>query len=349
MNPTTQRILVGDARDLAELADGSVHLVVTSPPYPMVAMWDELFAELSPAAGDALASEDAPRAYEAMHLELDRCWAACHRVLAEGGHLIVNVGDATRRMADRFRSWPNHARIIQAAERLGFDVLPDILWRKPNNSPTKFLGSGMLPPGAHVTYEHEYVLVLRKGAAREVKAVDRPRRRASAYFWEERNLWFSDLWTGLAGVAQEGIEPEIRERTAAFPLEVPLRLVQMFSMREDVVLDPFAGLGTTLAASALTGRSGIAVEREASLAPLIEGTLRAAVAQGDALVRARLDTHLAFVAERAAAGKPLAHANGPHGFAVMTAQESDLELVHPSAITSGGEAIFRVSHVLMSA
>ena len=72
---TTHRILAGDARDLSAVGDGQVHLVVTSPPYPLVAMWDDGFAAMSSTAAAALAAEDGALAFEAMHIELDRVWA----------------------------------------------------------------------------------------------------------------------------------------------------------------------------------------------------------------------------------------------------------------------------------
>ena len=67
-----------------------------------------------------------------------------------------------------FRLFSNHSRILQKMASLGFSIatLPDILWRKPTNAPTKFLGSGMLPAGAYVTYEHEYILIVRNAGGK---------------------------------------------------------------------------------------------------------------------------------------------------------------------------------------
>ena len=212
-DPTTHRVLVGDARSLG-IPDASVDLVVTSPPYPMIAMWDALFSALDPRVG-ALLATNPDAAFEAQHAALDAVWAECRRVLRPGGLLCVNVGDATRTLDGVFRLWPNHARILRACAALGFHVLPDVLWRKPTNAPNKFMGSGMLPGGAYVTYEHEYVLVLRNGPPRAFPgAADKARRRASAYFWEERNTWFSDLWMGLAGTEQ-ALSPAARPIPAA--------------------------------------------------------------------------------------------------------------------------------------
>ena len=185
------RIVVGDARGMDDLADESVDLVVTSPPYPMIEMWDDTFRQMSADVREALDEGWGWAAFEAMHLELDRVWLECFRLLRPGGIACINIGDATRTLGGEFQLFPNHARILQAACALGFTTLPDILWRKPTNAPNKFLGSGMLPAGAYVTYEHEYVLVLRKGAKREFRTdAERIARRRSAFFWEERNAWF---------------------------------------------------------------------------------------------------------------------------------------------------------------
>jgi len=93
---TTHRVTVGDARTLTTIDDNAVELVVTSPPYPMIELWDELFTELDPAVSEALAAGDGRAAFEAMHAELDPIWAELDRVLVEGGIACINIGDATR-------------------------------------------------------------------------------------------------------------------------------------------------------------------------------------------------------------------------------------------------------------
>lgn len=320
---TRQEAIFGDARDLAPVAAESVDLVVTSPPYPLVEMWDSTFARLSPDAAAALARGDGEAAFEACHRELDRAWAECARALRPGGFVCVNVGDATRTLGGRFRLYPNHARVLAAMGRLGLTTLPDILWRKPTNAPTKFMGSGMLPAGAYVTYEHEYILVFRKGEPRAFEtSAEKMRRRRSAFFWEERNVWFSDVWTDLPGARQLLGET----RSGAFPFELAYRLVNMFSVAGDTVLDPFLGTGTTLAAAAAAGRNGIGVEIDRGLAGAIEAAIRAGPALGHERAAARLEAHRAFVTRRLAAGAPLRHWNEPHRTPVMTAQERDLVL-----------------------
>ncbi len=243
------RVIEGDARELPGIPPTSVHLVVTSPPYPMIPQWDPLFAEVG--AHD----------FEGMHAVLDAAWAAAARALVEGGLLAVNIGDALRRVDGEFRLWPNHARVLEGAGRQGLRPLPYLLWKKPTNRPNAFLGSGFLPPNAYVTLDCEYILLFRKGTLRRYPPHD-PTRSASRFTKAERDRWFSQVWEGIRGTRQGSGAG----RTAAFPPEIPERLVRMFSCRGETVLDPFAGTGTTLWAAARWGRTAVGVERDPVLA-----------------------------------------------------------------------------------
>jgi len=242
------RVYSGDARHLPQLGDGSVALVVTSPPYPMIPQWDELFRA------------QGARDYLAMHRLLEAAWAECHRVLLPGGILAVVIGDALRSEQGRFRLWPNHAETLRAAGRVGFDALPYLLWKKPTNKPNAFLGSGFLPPNAYVTLDCEFILLFRNGGLRRFSPHDR-RRYASRFSRGERDRWFSQLWTDVRGAPQR----RPGGRSGAFPPAIPDRLVRMFSVVGDTVLDPFAGTGTTLWAAAAAGRNAVGVEWDRSL------------------------------------------------------------------------------------
>jgi DNA modification methylase len=307
-----------------------VDLVVTSPPYPMVAMWDLVFSEQDPEIGDLLQRGDGEGAFGRMHGLLDRAWDECDRVLKPGGMVCVNIGDATRSLADDFRLYTNHARVLSAFQARGYAVLPDILWRKPTNAPNKFLGSGMLPVGAYVTYEHEYILVLRKGPRRRFDSPEaRQRRRRSAFFWEERNVWFSDVWLDIRGTPQHLPGQAERQRSAAFPVELAYRLICMFSVQGDHILDPFAGTGTTLVAALAAGREATGVEREAALAAVCRRALEAAPGWARGHAQARLERHRQHVADRQQAGRPIRYTSNCYGFAVTTRQEVDLCLPMP--------------------
>jgi len=127
---------------MSELADGTVQLMVTSSPYPMIAMWDEQF-KADPKIAllwqklDAAGEEATVRQiYDAMHESLAKVWAETHRVLADGGIAAINIGDATRSINGKFRLFPNHSRITEVCEKIGFTTLPYILWKKPTTKPT---------------------------------------------------------------------------------------------------------------------------------------------------------------------------------------------------------------------
>ncbi len=243
---------------MRELQHESVHLVVTSPPYPMVALWDHLFAEFS------------AHTYSQMHDYLDQVWGEVERVLVPGGIACVNIGDATRTRDGSFRLYPNHSRVIEAFEKLGLSTLPYILWKKPTTKPRYkgkgvFLGSGFLPPNAYVTLDMEYILLFRKGGLRAFQPRD-PDRYRSRFTKAERDKWFSQVWT-VTGARQnvEGIE----RRVAAFPEEIPRRLIRMFSVVGDLVLDPFLGSGTSLKVAMDLGRRFVGYERREDMAEII--------------------------------------------------------------------------------
>ncbi|MFB6177625.1 MAG: site-specific DNA-methyltransferase, partial [Halobaculum sp.] len=260
---TAHRICLGDARCLP-LPDDSVELVVTSPPYPMIEQWDDLFTEFDPRIEEALSTGDGHSAFDLMHDQLADAWAEIRRVLVDGGIACINVGDATRTVEGHYQLYPNHARITEEFWELGFDQLPGVLWRKPTNAPTKFMGSGTIPPNAYVTLEHEHVLVFRNGDTRSFEA-GAPERYEASYFWEERNRWFSDLWTDIDAAPQTTAEETARDRRAAFPVELPYRLISMYSVYGDTVLDPFWGTGTTTLAAMASRRNSVGVELDPGL------------------------------------------------------------------------------------
>jgi site-specific DNA-methyltransferase (adenine-specific) len=318
---TEHELRVGDASAMDAVADESIDLVVTSPPYPMIELWDGLFADGDGDVAAALEAGDGETAYELMHEQLDAVWDEVVRVLAPGGVACINVGDATRTVDGEFQLFPNHVRVTAAMRERGLSSLPDVLWRKPTNSLTKFMGSGTLPTNAYVTLEHEYVLVFRKGGTRSFPAGDEDRYE-SAFFWEERNRWFSDLWQ-FNGEGQSNVSTEARERSAAFPLELPLRLVRMYSAYGDTVLDPFAGTGTTLLAAMLSSRNAVGYELDSDLVAAFDDRLTDLPARSRRRVRERLDRHRSFVADRD--DRPR-HEAVHYDFPVVTKQEREIRL-----------------------
>ncbi|WP_319525309.1 site-specific DNA-methyltransferase [uncultured Desulfosarcina sp.] len=341
---TEQLAVFGDSAEMSGIPSQSVHLVVTSPPYPMIEMWDAVFCSRIEAK-TALRHGKGMQAFDCMHRDLDRVWKELHRVLVPGGIACINIGDATRTLDGEFALYPNHSRILSAMLALGFTNLPNILWRKQTNAPNKFMGSGMMPPGAYVTLEHEYILIFRKVGKRLFNAPEaKTNRRQSAFFWEERNHWFSDVWMDLKGARQNTGDKKLRQRSGAYPFELAYRLISMFSVLGDTVLDPFLGTGTTLWAAAVAGRNGIGCELDDSFATMIDESCRQAVPHGRQRIAERLDAHLQFVRERDENGKPIKYTNQVYGFPVITRQEIELMLPLPATVENSAVNRWRVKY-----
>ena len=198
-----------------------------------------------------------------MHDYLAKVWGETYRVLVDGGIACINIGDATRSINGKFKLFPNHARITEICEKIGFTTLPYILWKKPTTKPKykgkgAFLGSGFLPPNAYVTLDCEFILLFRKGNLRKFPPKDQT-RYDSAFTKPQRDEWFSQIWA-LKGTQQR--QSELERRTAAYPDEIADRLIKMFSIKGETVLDPFLGSGTTAKVAMLNERNSIGYETD---------------------------------------------------------------------------------------
>lgn len=321
---TSHQLVIQDARNLSSIPDDCVNIVVTSPPYPMIKMWDDVYAHLNKRIRRTLSNGKGSHAFELMHRVLDKVWKEVDRTLVPGGICCINIGDATRTLGGQFALYPNHQRVQQQFLKLGYQCLPSTLWRKVTNAPNKFMGSGMMPPSAYVTLEHEWVLIFRKNGRRKFTSdPEQANRRASAYFWEERNVWFSDQWQ-LPGTNQQLNLSGRRSRSGAFPFELPYRLINMYSVKEDTVLDPFNGTGTTMFAAMASERNSIGIEIDESFRKLFLSQISTEKALVlNQYVSQRLKHHEQFAREFE---KPIKHFNANHNVAVVTRQETQLLL-----------------------
>ena len=291
-------------------------------------MWDSLYGNLNPKIAHALTAKKGDRAFYLMHKELDKTWSEARRVLKKGGIACINIGDATRTIGDSFQLYSNHSRIIKTFKKLGCDTLPLILWHKKTNAPNKFMGSGMLPAGAYVTLEHEYILIFRKGPRRIFKtAEEKSLRKQSAFFWEERNTWFSDIWFDLPGVPQKTQNHNLRFRSAAFPFELAYRLINMYSIQSDTVLDPFLGTGTTTFASLALGRNSIGFEIDSAFRDPMIKQLENSMPLLNERVLQRLRDHIRFVKQYTLKRGEMKYKNQNYNFPVMTGQGNFNETV----------------------
>lgn len=326
MKTTEHNIYFTKAQEMKCIGDNSIDLVVTSPPYPMIEMWDDILSIQNPNIKECI-STNPNQAFELMHQELDKVWTECFRVVKDGGFICINIGDATRTINGVFQLFNNHSRIINFCHTLGLINLPNIIWRKQTNAPNKFMGSGMLPCGAYVTLEHEWILVFRKGEKRIFKSNEsKLKRQQSSYFWEERNTWFSDVWE-LKGVKQKINKSQTRERSASYPFEIPYRLINMYSQEGDVVLDPFFGLGTTTIAAMALNRNSVGIEIDDKLKPsIIENITSTSVDSLNKVIQERYNKHIIFIRDREGLGKEAKYFNKNLQCKVMTKQEIEMTL-----------------------
>lgn len=343
MKLTEHRFKLADSFKGIHLEDESVHLMITSPPYPMVEMWDPLWEPHDAQIRMSLSKNQGPEAFEQMHALLDKTWEHVYRVLAPGGIACINIGDATRSLNGRFQIYHNHSRINQACRDIGFDSLPSIIWRKPINAPNKFMGSGMLPGGAYVTLEHEYILIFRKGIKRSFSAAEKKSRSESAIFWEDRNIWYSDLWTDIHGNKQRNNLSSLRNRSASFPSVLPQRLISMFSIYGDTVLDPFGGLGTTSLAAMALGRHSYSLDNDPELVDdmISTPTKRKMKAALNSILDDRLSRHMNAVSDKDMLF--FRYRNEPMQIPVKTLQEKNIK-IYPIKSISRKEDLITVKY-----
>tara|TARA_Y100000588_G_C14201500_1_gene902699 strand:- start:730 stop:1791 length:1062 start_codon:yes stop_codon:yes gene_type:complete len=324
---TNHEVLFADSSNMKQISDDSIDLMVTSPPYPMVSMWDQMFIDSNQKINEHIESGDSSLAFEDMHKNLDSVWLETYRVLKEGGIACINIGDATRTIRNDFQLFNSHSRIINYCLSIGFVTLPSIIWRKQTNSPNKFMGSGMLPVGAYVTLEHEHIIVLRKGKRRTFDNDEtKQMRRESAFFWEERNTWFSDLWFDVKGTKQSLADNEARNRSAAYPFELVYRLINMFSIKGDRVLDPFLGTGTTTLASLASERNSIGFEIEEDFRKIINDNVIHSSNFCNSFIDSRIKNHSDFIEKRIESGKEVKYHVKYHDLPCITKQEMDIKI-----------------------
>ena len=257
---TSHRLVLGDSRQMVDVDDDAVALVVTSPPYWTLKDYPDHPNQLG-------GLDD----YERFQKELTRTWDECFRALVPGGRLCVNVGDVTlsRRAHGRHRVVPLHADILVHAQQSGFDALTPIFWWKRTNLKTEiagdtyFLGKPYEPNGI-IKSEIEYILLFRKPGA--YRQPTEEQRRLSRIPKEDYHTWYRAVWSDIGGASTA-------KHPAPFPLELANRLVRMFSFTSDTVLDPFAGSGTTCVAAAQAGRNSIGYDIEANYLDLAEHRL----------------------------------------------------------------------------
>lgn len=258
---TTHRIINGDCRDMSGLADQSVHLIVTSPPYWQLKDYG---------SDEQIGFNDT---YEEYINNLNIVWKECYRVLHDGCRLCINIGDQFARSVyyGRYKVIPIHSEIIRFCETIGLDFMGQIIWQKTTTMNTtggaSVMGSFPYPRNGVAKLDFEYILLFKKQGKAPMPM---PWQKQEAQMTtEEWNTYFNGHWY-FNGARQD-------KHLAMFPEELPKRLIKMFSFPGEIVLDPFMGSGTTALVAKKLGRNSVGYEINSSFLPLIKER----VAEGD--------------------------------------------------------------------
>ena len=227
---------------MEELPDNSVHLMVTSPPYNVGKEYDEDFT------------------LEEYLSFLKTVWKEVYRVLVPGGRACINIANLGRKPYI-----PLHAFIAKDMFELGFLMRGEIIWNKASSaSPSTAWGSWLSPANPTLRDIHEYILVFSKGMFSRKNM----NKRRSTISREEFLEFTKSVWTFPAVSAKEVGHP------APFPVELPYRLIQLYTYQGEVVLDPFMGSGQTAIAAIKTGRHYVGYDIEKEYVKLAERRIR---------------------------------------------------------------------------
>ena len=251
---TNHKVITGDSRNMAELKNNSVHLVITSPPYWQLKDYGSL---------DQIGFNDS---YENYINNLNLVWKECFRTLNDGCRLCINIGDQFARSVyyGRYKIIPIRTEIIKFCETIGFDYMGAIIWQKATTMNTTggatIMGSFPYPRNGIIKLDYEFILIFKKLGVSPF--VSKEIKEESKMSKDEWNQYFNGHWN-FNGVKQD-------KHLAMFPEELPKRLIKMFSFVGDNVLDPFLGSGTTTLAAKNLNRNSVGYEINNNYLPTIK-------------------------------------------------------------------------------
>jgi len=216
------KIFCKTSENMEELPDNSVHLMVTSPPYNVGKDYDKNLT------------------LQEYRQFLKQIWKEVYRTLVPGGRACINIANLGRKPYI-----PLHAFIVEDMLELDFLMRGEVIWNKASSSsPSTAWGSWLSAANPTLRDIHEYILVFSKGMFQRKKA---PQRR-STISKEEFLEFTKSVWTFLAEPARKVGHP------APFPVELPYRLIQLYTFEGEVILDPFIGSGQAAIAAIKTNR-----------------------------------------------------------------------------------------------
>lgn len=235
------KIFCKSSEKMDELPDNSVHLMVTSPPYNVGKEYDEDFT------------------LEEYLQFLKRVWKEVYRVLVPGGRACVNIANLGRKPYI-----PLHTFIVRDMLDLGFLMRGEIIWNKASSSsPSTAWGSWLSAANPTLRDIHEYILIFSKNTFSR-KNSNRKNTIPKKEFLE----FTKSVWTFPAESAHKVGHP------APFPVELPYRLIQLYTFEGEVVLDPFIGSGQAAIAAVKTGRHYVGYDIDEGYVKLAERRIR---------------------------------------------------------------------------
>lgn len=233
-------VIIGDCRNMTEIEDNSIQLIVTSPPYFNVKDYEV----------DNIGSIND---YETYLRAMRQVFNECYRVLDEGRYICVNISD----IISGEKKLPIPCHFVSILQRAGFQYREDILWKKPSGlGSCKRFGTLIQNPYPMYYYPnniYEHILVFRKGKF-DYKKITKEEREASKIDIEyAKKHWNSDIWEMVP-------ETSKTNHPAMFPEALPEALIKLYTYEGETVLDPFLGSGTTIKAASNLRRNGIGYE-----------------------------------------------------------------------------------------
>jgi DNA modification methylase len=236
------RLFCKSSESMDEIPDSSIHLMVTSPPYNATKEYDE----------DLTLDE-----YRSL---LKSVFSEVYKKLVPGGRACVNVANLGRKPYIAL-----HSYVIQDMLDIGYLMRGEIIWNKASSaSPSTAWGTWKSASNPVLRDTHEYILVFSKESFNRKK----PDRKADTISRDEFLEFTKSVWTFPAESARRIGHP------APFPVELPYRLIQLFTFEGDLVLDPFCGSGTTCLAALKTGRHYIGYDKRADYVKLAEERIK---------------------------------------------------------------------------
>jgi len=237
------KIILADVLDgLSEIPDNSIHLIITSPPYNLAKDYSNHSDELP---------------YQDYLKWMQKVWSECKRVLVKGGRICINIGENKRQNI----TYPTFSAFIEQCVDIGMLYRGTLIWNKNSAAKHTAWGSWNSCSNPHIVPRHEYIIIFSKDTFKlqgDISKCDL-NKDGKEFMEYTRSVWAF------------GTESKIKiGHPAPFPLELPYKLIKFYSYKDNIVLDPFAGSGTTGIASLKLGRKFILIDNSKEYVELMK-------------------------------------------------------------------------------